>query len=151
MTPRPFDPSSYITAEAVARLHSVPINPWDTMTAATFLQALGIEDKMSANRWHYRNAPGTPPFEPVGIWRSGPGASRVIRKDRAVAWAESGGQSVSGRDCWPQAAEALAELGWPNLDGPNEVQGVLTLLIGKGVMRQPIRLRNPKHIGCLYA
>jgi hypothetical protein len=134
----------------VGRLQSIPIYPWDVMTAADFLKALGVDDKMLVNRWLYRNASGTPPFEPVGVWRAGPGASRVIRKDRAIAWAETGGQCVPGRNCWPQAADALAEIGWPCLADPDGVQELLTLLVGKGVIRMAIRLRRLKGVARLY-
>ena len=148
--PRTFQPASFISEAATERLADMPIQPWDVMTASTFLKALGVSDTMMVNRGIYRGSPGTPPFEKVGLWRGGSGAPRVIRKDRAVAWATSGGESVPARACWPLAAATLAELGWPGLDGPDAVQDILSLLLRPGILQLAVPLRDHGHIDQLY-
>lgn len=132
--PRSLTPPSLIRADTVDRLSSLPRRAWDVVTAAEFLDALGVDDPMLANRWLYRRSTGTPPFEPVGRWRVGPGAPRVIRKDRAIVWAETGGASPPARECWPIAAGDLAELGWPGLSSAEEVQQILSLLLHHGIV-----------------
>jgi hypothetical protein len=141
-TSRTFTPPSFITSHTADRLQDAPINPWDVMTAAAFIRALGASDPMLVNRWLYRRSPAAPPFEEVGVWRSGPGASRVIRKDRAIAWARSGGQTIAKRDCWPQAATALAKMGWVDLAGPDRVQEVVSHIIGNGSILLAMPLRD---------
>ena len=105
---------------------------------------------MLANRWIYRRADGTPPFEEQGKWRVSEGAPRVIRKDRAVAWAETGGQCLPARECWTYAADDLAELGWPGLAGPDEVQEVLEFLLSQGVLEFKTPPKRWSELGRLY-
>ena len=135
---RTFHPRSFIGPNASGALAELPLHAWDVMPAAQFLEALGVTDKMLVNRWFYRRVEGTPPFEPVGRWRSGPGSPRVIRKDKALAWVKASG-TVTNTDCWPYAAADLALLGWPDLQGPEAVQEILSFLLGGGII-QPAAL-----------
>lgn len=150
MKRRPFMPASYIGPDTEASLLSLPIYPWDVLPAPAFLAALGVGDRMLVNRWLYRGADQTPPFEPQGRWAVGQGAPRVIRKDRAVAWARSGGKAFSGRDCWPLAAEALNEIGWPALAGPEQVQSTLDFLLTAGIIPLAIPPRHRAELAQLY-
>ena len=139
--PRTFSPRSFIGPGSFQALNELPLHAWDVMPASQFLEALGVADKMLVNRWIYRQVPDAPPFEPVGRWRSGPGAPRVIRKDKALVWAK-GANDVTTAHCWPYAANDLARLGWPDLNGPEAVQQILSLLLGGGIVRLAI---SPTH------
>lgn len=146
MNPRPFSPKSFIRSDTEAVLDKLPGHPWDVVEAADFLRALGASDKMLVNRWIYRAADNTPPFEPQSKWAVGSGAPRVIRKDRAMAWARSGGEAIPARECWPYAAKALEEMGWRDLDEPEGVQEVLNLLFHHDIIRlaTPLRAREDR-------
>jgi hypothetical protein len=148
---RTFSPTSFISHATEGALLAVPIYAWDVMSASRFVEALGVADKMLVNRWLYRGACHTPPFEPAGKWVSGRGGSRVIRKDKAIAWARTGGQSLSNMACWRFAAEDLAAIGWPNLGGPAEVQDILNFLFDHGVIRHAVPLRRWTERRDLYA
>jgi hypothetical protein len=148
--PRTFHPRSFIKPDTVAMLESLPLHPWDVMPASQFLTVLGASDKMLANRWLYRSVGDAPPFEPPGRWRSGPGAPRVIRKDRAIAWA-AGADSPQGSDCWPYAAGALSALGWPGLDSAQAVQEVLTFLIRSHLISLAVQPVCASEVDRLYA
>lgn len=148
--PRPLQPSTYICQEAVQALDGLPGNPWDVLTAGEFLEALGVDDPMLANRWLYRRAPKTPPFEPQGRWCVGRGAPRVIRKDRAIAWATSQGADIPAAECWPLAAASLADLGWPGLRSAAEVQETVSFLLLHRLIVLRYPLRCPAQIGSLY-
>ena len=150
VTRRPFTPTSFIDPNSVEALAALPVRAWDVVTASEFLSALGIEDKMLANRWLYRCAQGTPPFEPPKIWRTGRGAPRVIRKDRAIAWAATAGGDVPARACWPYAAKELEALGWPELSGPDAVQAVVSFLLREDIVQLATAPRELAHIDRLY-
>ena len=151
MTQRTFAPATFIQPDTLAKVAALPILPWEVMTAREFLETLGVQDRMLANRWLYRSALGTPPFEPPNRWAVGPGAPRVIRKDRALAWAETAGCALSGRDCWPYAAKALAALGWPGLESPDAVLGILSFLLRHGVIQLSTPLKDQRDQDRFYA
>ena len=75
----------------------------------------------------------------------------MIRKDRALAWAETAGHALEGRDCWPYAAKALTTLGWPGLEGPDAVQGTLSFLLRHGVIQLSTPLKDQRDQDRLYA
>jgi hypothetical protein len=150
VTGRTFDPASFINRKSCEALSALPVKPWDVVTAAEFLRALGVEDKMMVNRWIYRGCAGVPPFEPLNRWRVGSGGPRVIRKDRAMAWARTRGKSVSARDCWPDAAAELREMGWPGLSDPEDVQQVLGFLLASGIVNLAVQLHHAREIDRLY-
>jgi hypothetical protein len=146
---KPFIPRSFIGPTAMGALKGLPIRAWDVMPAANFLKALGVADKMLANRWLYRQVEDAPPFETVGRWRSGPGSPRVIRKDMALAWLKAPGK-VSGSECWPYAADDLALLGWPGLQSPEAVQEILSFLLGTGIIQPAIMPTQRTTLDQLY-
>ena len=151
MNRRTFYPASFIGPQTHEALAALPGHPWDVVTASAFLEAIGIGDRMMANRWIYRGCAGAPPFEPPDRWKVGSGAPRVIRKDRAIAWADTHGKSVPARECWPYAATELGTMGWPGLNGPDEVQEVLHFLVESGIVPLAIQLRSARDIEGFYA
>lgn len=150
VVPRLFDPPSFIGPGTEQNLAKLPGFAWDVVTAVAFLKALGITDKMVANRWLFRQPPGCPPFEPTDLWRAGRGGPRVIRKDRAMAWARSQGIAVPGRECWIFAATDLERLGWPGLSGPDQVQEHLDFLIERGIVSPAYPPQKPIALKFLY-
>lgn len=148
--PRLFDPPSFITEATPAALCALPGYAWDVIPAPTFADALGVADKMLTNRWLYRRPEGMPPFEPVGRWVPGRGGARVIRKDRALAWARSGGRAVPASECWIYAADDLAKLGWPGLHDASGVQQILSILFECEGLRPAYRPVHAATLDGLY-
>lgn len=129
-------PAALIRPDTARRIWlETPGNPWDVIPAARLAAILHPSlSPLAINDWEWRKYPDRPPLEPQSVWRSGPGGGRVIRKDRAIAWAVTGGRPVPDYNCWDMGSQMLARFGYPGLTTLQETEDQLLWLVKNGIV-----------------
>jgi hypothetical protein len=112
---RPSDPRAFIMPGVARRIHQLaPGYIWDVILASELLNILDPTlSRMVINDWEYSGAVGRPPLEPKGLWSTGPGDPRVIRKDRAMMWAMTFGRPTPPAQVWRLAYWELHRIRFP--------------------------------------
>jgi hypothetical protein len=130
------DPAALIRPDTAERIWcETPGHAWDLILASELMQILDpTASRLCANDWEYMERTGRPPFEPQWIWKSGPGQPRVIRKDRAIAWACNDGQPLPASDCWGLSAEELGRMGFSGMWCLERVEEQILWLLEKRII-----------------
>ncbi len=128
---RPTSPKHLLRPQLAREIYAAtPGLVWDLMLASELAEVLRPNlSRMAINDWEYQRAPLRPPLEPRGRWATGPGAPRVIRKDRAMLWAMTGGRWTDPADCWRLARWELRRLGFPVPPKADEVNKLVQWLL----------------------
>jgi hypothetical protein len=129
------NPAALIKPDTAERFwRELPGHAWDVVRVTKVMAILNpLLHRHAASDWEYNRDPTRIPLENQNEWRM-VGGGRVVRKDRAIAWACSGGERIRQASCWSLAAQELALLGFPGLGTLVEVEEVILWLIETGVM-----------------
>lgn len=138
-------PSSLIRPDTALRIwRETPGNAWDVITARQLAPILDPSlSRLAINDWEYARYPDRPPLEESHLWSTGRGSGRVIRKDRAIAWAMTGGETVRHSNCWELGARNLERLGFPGLKTLADVEACVLFLVDSGAIQRNFRWRFP--------
>lgn len=140
---RPTSPKHLLRPQLARQIYAAtPGLVWDLMLASELADVLDPKlSRLAINDWEYQRTPLRPPLEPRGRWATGPGAPRVIRKDRAMLWAMTRGRGGAASEDWRLTRWELLRLGMPVPANATVVREQVQWLLNTGccTLRFPAR------------